>query len=704
MATEPAVSNPLLLAALSYAERGWKVFPCWWPSGDGCACSKGLACQRVGKHPLARLAPNGLLDATSDPAIIRGWWTQYPSANIGIRTGPESGFWVLDVDAYKGGAVSLEILEDTNRPLPQSLRARTGSGGDSTHICFAWPVGVEVRSRPVAGMRGLDVKGVGGYVIGAPSLHRSGGGYVWLDEDGSVLEGAPGWLLALVASAPAKEPTAPLPNGLELPDEDAAEFCTEWFARACRKIDKGEARHDTAVWLWVQFKDNGVPLAVAESWIDPYLDVAKEAGDRTVSDEEVRRICAWAYSKARRDPLPEVARRLGLAAAAEEAEEDAGPTPEEGGAAPGPPPEPEAAAPRAAAPRPYPWYDLTALRGEMTTIRRTMRPTGIPALDAALGGGLPGGAVITFVGPPGSCKSVLAIQLGLRRARDTGGVLYVYSPDQGGSQPLSRLAETFGDVVDDDGAFSRWLVELGPVIRVADEREKGVTLESFAAAIEAAGDAAAVVIDTPQTVVTDADDEGERARIDAAMDMTRIIASKNLIPVMVPNHANRSATAAKKKEDRSHPRAAALGSAKVEHRAQVQLFLEKVDRDDGRTEISVQITKALKGAGATFSLLLDPVSWMLREVDVAEAAADEDAMASIARDKRVRGWAKKIADVLRKHGPQPRSAVRTLTNLNGSSLAAAMEAMESAGTLRLEVVKGRGNPVILHLAGAGIAS
>lgn len=706
MMPEPAAANPLLVAALSYAARGWKVFPCWWWTGDSCACSKGLSCERAAKHPLARLAPNGLHDATNDGVVIRGWWTQYPKANIGIRTGPESGIWVLDVDAYKGGAVSLEELEGRHGRLPASVRARTGSGGASTHVVFPWPEGVVVKSRPIAGMRGLDVKGDGGYVIGAPSLHRSGGVYAWLDEDDATLEPAPGWLLGLVSSAPASEPKNPLPTGLELTDEDAAEFCEKFFARAAKKIESGEARHDTAIWLWVQMKDNGVPLTIASSWVDPYLDMCKEEGaDRTVTEEEVQGICAWAYSKPRRDPLPEVARRLGVSTSEDDAQEPPGGDGGAGGSGT-PPPAPEGrAAPRGAAagaPRPFPWIDMTALRGELTVIRRTMRPTGVPALDSALGGGLPGGCVITLVGPPGSCKSVFAIQLGLKRARETGGILYVYSPDQGGSQPLSRLAEPFGDIVEDDGAFARWVESLGPVLRVADEREKGVTLESFAAAIAAAGDAAAVVIDTPQTVVTAADDDGERARIDAAMDASRLIASTNLIPVLVPNHANRSATAARKKEDRQHPRSAALGSAKVEHRAQVQLFMERKDREDGMTEVAVEVTKALKGAGRTFSLLLDPAAWLMREVDVSAATDAQEVDAAVARDKKVRGWCDRLAKTLRKHGPMSVRTARESSGLMAASFNSAREAMESAGTLRQEVRQGRGGGVLLHLAGEAI--
>lgn len=685
------VPNPLLVAALGCAARGWKVFPLWWPIAGGCACNQGATCERAAKHPLARLAPNGLKDATSDEYIIRGWWAQYPLANVAIRTGAESGLWALDVDAYRGGAASLEALEDKHGPLPASLRARTGSGGASTHIYFTWPAGLVVRSRPIAAMGGLDVKGHGGYVVAPPSLHRSGGVYTWLDEDDSTLEAAPGWLLALVASPPAAEPQNPIPTGLELPDEDAADFCEEFFKRAARKVSGGEARHDTAVWFWTQCKDNGVPVGIAQSWVDPYLDLCRDEGaERQVPEEELRRVCAWAYSQPRRDPIPAVARRL---------------MPPE---APDAPEGTAALVARAATlfrkvPAPFPWIDLHAFRAEAQTIERTRHPTGFPTFDLALRGGLPGGVVVSLVGPPGSCKSVWAIQLGLDRARTGGGSLYVYSPDQGGNQPLTRLAQAFGDVTGDDDAFARFCAEYGPLIRVADEREPGVNLESFAAAVAAAGDAAAVVIDTPQTVATAADDDGERARIDSAMDTARLIASRQAIPVISASHANRAGTAARKKEDRIHPRASALGSAKIEHRSQVVVFMERVDREDALTEVEALLTKVSFGsAGKSFRMLLDPATWRLREVDQAASVEEDGVQRAIARDRKVRGWCDKLAKTLRKNGPMSVRNAREAASLSGAEFRAAREAMEAAGTLRTAVKSGQGGGVLLHLAGEGV--
>jgi hypothetical protein len=669
-------------AALRYAAKGWHVFPCWWPTANGCACGKGEECERKAKHPIGRAVLTGLLEATTDPTIIRSWWIQYPLANVAIRCGAESGIIVLDVDAYKTGLDSLDALEAKNGKLPYSIRARTGSGGGSVHILFQHPRdGSRISSNSSGKLGpGLDIKADGGYIIVAPSMHASGGTYEWVDEDDSTLEPAPAWLLALFGKS-SLSPTDPIHTGIELDEQHAGPLCAKLFARASERILAGSARHDTAVWLWTQMKDNAVPIAVARTWADPFLDLAKEAGaQRTVTDGEVQGIIGWAYAQARRDPFPSTSAALRP------------PQPMSDPADPAPADLPTAA------PGVFPWIDLNLFRLELQTILATRAPTGIPALDACLGGGLPGGVVVTFVGAPGSCKSALAMQIGIARARLNGGRLYIYSPDQGGTQPLTRLADVYGDIASDDEAFQRFMDSVGPVVKVADERESGVSMESFRDAVIAAGDAAAVLVDTPQTVATKADDDGERSRINCAMDISRQIAAKLLIPVFCPSHANRAATAAKRKEDRMHPRSAALGSAGVEHRSQVLAYLEKIDRKDNQTEVEVTITKALGATGRIFRMNLDPTTWTLREIDK-EAAEEAQQDEAETERKRLLAPAKEKIKKILKTNPDGLSG-RALEERCGGKKAihqAARLEMADSQELITEERSGRGGGLVWKL-------
>ena len=48
------------------------------------------------------MTPHGFKDATANDGVIEDWWTKSPQANIGIRTGKESGILVIDVDGKEG--------------------------------------------------------------------------------------------------------------------------------------------------------------------------------------------------------------------------------------------------------------------------------------------------------------------------------------------------------------------------------------------------------------------------------------------------------------------------------------------------------------------------------------------------------------------------------------------------------------------------
>lgn len=196
LGSEPK-APPLLEAALKYASWGWPVFPLWWPENGKCACGKG-DCQHPGKHPIGKLAPHGRNSATTDPEIIKGWWGEYPQANIGIITGQQSGLVVVDVDPRNGGDESKKKLERLGN-FPITPTAFTGGGGE--HIFLQHPSnGQKIKSKSRLGeYSGVDQKGDGGYVVAPPSLHVSGEKYSWkINPDKTSLAKTPEWLLALL--------------------------------------------------------------------------------------------------------------------------------------------------------------------------------------------------------------------------------------------------------------------------------------------------------------------------------------------------------------------------------------------------------------------------------------------------------------------------------------------------------------------------
>jgi hypothetical protein len=212
--TEPAPGNPLARCALAYAERGWPVLPLWWPAAGRCAC--GMSdCDSVGKHPIGDLAPRGLHDATPDPNVVAAWWGTGPRANVGIRTGAESGVVVLDVDGQAGRQAVRGLVAQHGRF--DAVWARTGSGG--WHAYLGHP-GVPVPNSAGRVGEGLDVRGDGGYVVAPPSLHASARRYRWIDAQAErIALGAgelppmPDWLVER-AAAPERERPASQPARL----------------------------------------------------------------------------------------------------------------------------------------------------------------------------------------------------------------------------------------------------------------------------------------------------------------------------------------------------------------------------------------------------------------------------------------------------------------------------------------------------------
>jgi hypothetical protein len=171
-----AAAGDMLAAALDYADQSWPVFAC------------------EGKRPRTR---NGCLDATTDRATIEGWWARWPSANVAVATSDTLA--VVDVDGETGGD-SLRDLERAHEELPPTVCALTGSG-NGCHYYFTTTSPV-LNSAGTLGP-GLDVRGLGGYVIAPPSLHRSGRRYAWDTPPGEAeVAPMPRWLLGLLTKTP----------------------------------------------------------------------------------------------------------------------------------------------------------------------------------------------------------------------------------------------------------------------------------------------------------------------------------------------------------------------------------------------------------------------------------------------------------------------------------------------------------------------
>jgi putative DNA primase/helicase len=103
--------------------------------------------------------------ATADVGVVEETWASRPDANIGIATG--RGLLVVDADTRDAEAALRSL------GLPDTTTVKTSKG---RHYYLRG------RGRNRTGvLPGLDIRGEGGYVVGAGSLHPSGSEYRWVN-------------------------------------------------------------------------------------------------------------------------------------------------------------------------------------------------------------------------------------------------------------------------------------------------------------------------------------------------------------------------------------------------------------------------------------------------------------------------------------------------------------------------------------------
>jgi len=132
--------------ALTYAARGWPVFPC-----------------QVGQKIPA--TAHGHLDATTDPGQITAWFTRSPDQNLAIATGAP-GPDVLDIDDHGpagNGYAAFARLSKAGLLDGAAAYVRTPSGG--LHAYFT---GTAQRNGHLPAHH-LDFRSRGGYILAPPS-------------------------------------------------------------------------------------------------------------------------------------------------------------------------------------------------------------------------------------------------------------------------------------------------------------------------------------------------------------------------------------------------------------------------------------------------------------------------------------------------------------------------------------------------------
>lgn len=160
-----------------YRSQGLTPIPLHNLVAGVCTCTAAGKCTSGGKHP--RVNRQSAIEATQQQ--WESWIRAWPSMNIGILTGRDTGIFVVDIDPRHQGDKSLSRLIELHGHLPQTVTASTGGGG--IHYLFRIPEGLDIRNSAgdESGTQGvapgIDIRGNGGLIVVEPSTTK--GTYKW---------------------------------------------------------------------------------------------------------------------------------------------------------------------------------------------------------------------------------------------------------------------------------------------------------------------------------------------------------------------------------------------------------------------------------------------------------------------------------------------------------------------------------------------
>lgn len=122
---------------------------------------------------------------------VEGWFKENTGGGVALVTGPVSQTLVLDLD----GEAALQHIKQ-NYFIPKTWMAKTRKG---RHVYFKWSPDINVSTTitGLGGIKGVDVRGLGGYVVAPPSygVYQWFNGYApWEVE----LSPVPDWLKSLI--------------------------------------------------------------------------------------------------------------------------------------------------------------------------------------------------------------------------------------------------------------------------------------------------------------------------------------------------------------------------------------------------------------------------------------------------------------------------------------------------------------------------
>lgn len=477
-------------------------------------------------------------------------WFSVGGYGIGLVQGQSSGTIALDFDGEEGAATRAALEE---RGLPLSPTSLTGSGG--AHILLRHP-GRPVPTRKKV-LSGMDVRGDGGFVVVAPSLHGvlgsdgkyhlSGRSYAWdVDahpEDVGVAD-CPEWLADIICGEVAGEATAaqvvrmpsagPLGMEIERVADGREVYMRDTILAVCRDLRDRLGRLPNEDEL------------LSEAW--PQYAAKVDFSRPGRGEPEFRAKVRYTLQRAAADRIPGLAESQPPSSTPESAIQAA---------------------------------QASSCAADVFKTLSMEEVLALPPVEWRVKGWLTTDGFAVAYGAPGSFKSFIALDLGLCIAYGQpwkgcevkqGGVLYVAGEGVRGLKRRMLAWQKKHKMVGVDAPFRL----LPASVNLTDAEHVSRVVRTALAAAEAEGfPVALVVIDTVARAIAGADENSaqDMGRMVAAVDHIRDHCSTAILGI---HHSG------KDKERGARGSSALLGAVDT---------MIRVDRADGTLSVTVKVEK-----------------------------------------------------------------------------------------------------------------
>jgi hypothetical protein len=267
------MTTPQSEFAVLLAHSGFHVFPC----------------EPNGKLPMIKDYPRR---ATTDEATVKAWWNNGTPKNIGISTShyaENEALVVVDIDLkkQKRGDLSLLQLEMDGFDLPPTFSVTTPSGGE--HLYFrvskALKQGVDVLGS------GLDVRSLGGYVLGSGSEID---GRKYIISRKFEIAPAPQWLIDRLGTSRSPAAVAPM-TLLGVEPDRAAQRAAAWLQIYAPAAVEGQGGDAETYKVALHLKDLGCSADQALDLMLPWNERCSPPWNHEELEAKVRN--AFKYGK-----------------------------------------------------------------------------------------------------------------------------------------------------------------------------------------------------------------------------------------------------------------------------------------------------------------------------------------------------------------------------------------------------------------------